>query len=155
MKKFVFFILALVVTVYLFGCAKKEQSLTEMQEPISIEELGATGGSTIPEATDKTEFVVATPSTGVKAGALLPSAPLTVTSLASATVQNIQTALMNAGYYTGSVDGKKGPLTKKAIEDFQKANNLEVDGKVGPKTWVLLSTHLNPAPVSAKTSKKR
>jgi len=153
MKKPVFIILALVVTVYLFGCAKKEQSLTEMQEPISIEELGATGGSTIPEVADKTEPVVATPSTGVKAGALLPSAPLTVTS--KPTLSEIQTALMNAGYYTGSVDGKKGPLTKKAIEDFQKANNLEVDGKVGPKTWVLLSAHLNPAPVSAKTSKKR
>jgi peptidoglycan hydrolase-like protein with peptidoglycan-binding domain len=36
-------------------------------------------------------------------------------------------------------------MTKKAVEEFLKANGLQVDGKVGLKTWVLLSTHLKPA----------
>jgi len=67
----------------------------------------------------------------------------------------IQTALKNAGYYTGTVDGKKGPQTKKAIEDFQKANSLPVDGKVGPKTWSALSKYVNPEPKPARTGKKR
>ena len=55
----------------------------------------------------------------------------------------IQTALKNAGFYTGTVDGKIGPKTKKAVEEFQKANGLKADGKVGPKTWTLLGKYLS------------
>jgi peptidoglycan hydrolase-like protein with peptidoglycan-binding domain len=55
---------------------------------------------------------------------------------------DIQTALKNAGYYAGKIDGKIGPMSKKAIEDFQKANGLTADGKVGPKTWAVLGKYL-------------
>ncbi len=156
MKKFVFIILALVVSISLFGCAKKEQSLTEIQEPLSIEELGTQGSVSAPETTVKTETsALAKQSADVKVGSLIPPAPLMVSPASKPTVEEIQTALKNAGYYTGLADGKKGPMTKKAIEDFQKANNLEADGKVGPKTWALLSQHLNPAPVSPTPKKRR
>ncbi|WP_176525746.1 N-acetylmuramoyl-L-alanine amidase [Bacillus sp. AFS001701] len=37
-----------------------------------------------------------------------------------------------------TVDGKFGPLTEKAVRDFQKKKRLTVDGKVGPKTWAKL-----------------
>lgn len=57
--------------------------------------------------------------------------------------QQIQTALKAAGLYNGSVDGKIGPATKRAIEQFQKNNNLKVDGKVGPKTWAALESYLS------------
>jgi len=152
MKRFVFIILALVVTVYLFGCGKKEQPYTEMQEPISIDELGKlnTQSQLTPEVSPKTEPAV-TMSTPTKTEQL----PAVLIVSSKPTVSEIQSALKNAGYYVGLVDGKKGPMTKKAIEDFQKANNLEVDGKVGPKTWDLLSTHLNPAPVPSASRKKR
>ncbi len=53
----------------------------------------------------------------------------------------IQKALKAAGFYKGDVDGKIGTQTKKAIRDFQKANNLTADGKVGPKTWSLLGPY--------------
>ena len=36
------------------------------------------------------------------------------------------------------VDGKCGPLTQSAIKEFQKKNNLEVDGSVGRYTWAKL-----------------
>jgi peptidoglycan hydrolase-like protein with peptidoglycan-binding domain len=56
----------------------------------------------------------------------------------------------------GGIDGKIGPLTRKAIEDFQKANNLKVDGKVGPKTWAVLEKSLNaPEAKPIKKGKKR
>jgi peptidoglycan hydrolase-like protein with peptidoglycan-binding domain len=67
-------------------------------------------------------------------------------SAASATLsyqQKIQTALKNAGLYTGNIDGKIGPGTRKAVETFQKNNGLKVDGKVGPKTWAALEPYLN------------
>lgn len=56
--------------------------------------------------------------------------------------RQIQTALKNAGFDPGPVDGKIGPKTKKAIKDFQAANGLTSDGKVGPKTWAKLSKYL-------------
>ncbi len=162
MKKFIFIILALVSIVYLTGCGRKQQPISETQEPISIEELNKlnTSNPTVPEVATKTApAVTVTPSSAVpptetkaaevKLEQLPPSGPY------KPTVRQIQTALKNAGYYTGLVDGKKGPMTKKAIEDFQKANGLAVDGKVGTKTWAALSPYLNPAPVPSKPSKKR
>ncbi len=57
-------------------------------------------------------------------------------------IKQIQTALKNAGYYQGSIDGKMGKNTRQAIKDFQKANNLSADGKVGKKTWAALKDYL-------------
>ena len=153
MRKFIFIILALVSVVYLAACGKKQQPISETQEPISLEELSKlnTSNLTAPEVVTKTApAVTVTPSSvapqpeskaaETKLGQLPPSGPY------KPTLREIQTALKNAGFYTGMIDGKKGPLTKKAIEDFQRANNLEVDGKVGPKTWAILSKCLNPPP---------
>jgi len=162
MKKFIFIILALVLVVYLAACGRKQQPISETQEPISIEELSKFDASTqiVPEVATKTApAVTVTPSSAVpqpetkaaeiQLGQLPPSGPY------KPTVREIQTALKNAGFYMGMVDGKKGPLTKKAIEDFQRANNLGIDGKIGTKTWAILSPYLNPAPVPSKPSKKR
>ncbi len=57
--------------------------------------------------------------------------------------QQIQTALKNAGFYNGKIDGKIGPGSKKAIEAFQQSKGLKVDGKVGSKTWAALEQYLN------------
>jgi len=56
--------------------------------------------------------------------------------------RQIQTALKNAGYDPGPIDGKVGAKTKKAIKDFQAANGLKADGKVGTKTWAKLSAYI-------------
>jgi len=58
------------------------------------------------------------------------------------TMKDVQMALKNAGFDPGSLDGKAGTQTKDAIKAFQKANGLVADGKVGKKTWALLSTYL-------------
>ncbi|MDD3345388.1 MAG: peptidoglycan-binding domain-containing protein [Candidatus Omnitrophica bacterium] len=58
------------------------------------------------------------------------------------TVKQIQKALKNAGYNPGSIDGKFGRQTREAIKDYQKANNLKPDGKVGKKTWKSLRKYL-------------
>ncbi|MDD5424206.1 MAG: peptidoglycan-binding domain-containing protein [Candidatus Omnitrophica bacterium] len=57
--------------------------------------------------------------------------------------RQVQTALKNAGYDPGTIDGKLGQKSKKAIKDFQAANGLKADGKVGPKTWSKLSAYLS------------
>ncbi|MDD2703300.1 MAG: peptidoglycan-binding domain-containing protein [Candidatus Omnitrophica bacterium] len=58
-------------------------------------------------------------------------------------VVQIQTALKNAGYDPGVIDGKLGKKTREAVKAFQGANNLKVDGKVGSQTWGMLKDHLN------------
>lgn len=148
MKKSVFIILALAVVVYLAGCGKKQRTLEEMQEPMSMEALSTLGSETknLSEAKNQ-ELPQAEVSPAQKLEPLPPSGPYKPSAI------EIQTALKNAGYYTGNIDGKVGSKTKAAIEEFQKANGLKADGKVGSKTWALLSPHLNPAP-SAKKAKR-
>nr|MBU1328864.1 peptidoglycan-binding protein [Candidatus Omnitrophota bacterium] len=58
------------------------------------------------------------------------------------TIKDIQTALKNADFNPGSLDGKMGPRTRQAIKDFQKSKGLVPDGAVGPKTWASLSKYL-------------
>ena len=86
-----------------------------------------------------------------QAAATSPSIPAAVTTPTTGTSsvqttlshnQQIQTALKAANFYSGNVDGKLGPASRKAIQDFQRSNGLKVDGKVGPKTWALLEKYL-------------
>ena len=64
----------------------------------------------------------------------------------------IQQALKNLGIYTGEIDGKIGPNTKEAITEFQRRHNLIMDGKVGPKTWVVLKSALETTPAAVSTT---
>lgn len=121
------------------GCAKNDKEMEPSQELMSLEDLSSmtVEGTTAVTETD--------PLAAAKLEPLPPVAPPY-----KPTSQQIQQALKNGGFYTGNVDGKIGPMTKEAIEEFQKANNLEADGKVGPKTWALLSKHLDAAPVATQ-----
>lgn len=56
--------------------------------------------------------------------------------------ERVQLALKNAGYYSGAIDGKVGPMSKKAIFEFQKYHNLKVDGIVGKQTWGVLKSYV-------------
>ena len=53
---------------------------------------------------------------------------------AVADTREVQTVLKKWGYYTGSVDGINGPLTKEAVKKFQRKYGLTADGIVGPLT---------------------
>jgi murein L,D-transpeptidase YcbB/YkuD len=63
----------------------------------------------------------------------------------SMSIQDMQIALKNAGFYKGAVDGKMGPATDRAIKDFQAANGLKPDGVAGAKTKAMLMKHLTQA----------
>jgi murein L,D-transpeptidase YcbB/YkuD len=145
MKKSVLIILALGLAVALSSCGKKEKSLAEMQEPVSMEAIGNINA----EVPAQPEVISVLPQAPVSP---VPAVPATVSK--SASNKDIQLALKSAGYYKGAVDGKLGPMTKKAIEDFQKANGLQPDGRVGPKTWAILSTYLSKG-LEASPKKKQ
>lgn len=48
-------------------------------------------------------------------------------------IKTVQTKLKRWGYYTGEVDGIFGSKMEEAVESFQKANGLKVDGVIGPE----------------------
>jgi cell wall-associated NlpC family hydrolase len=67
--------------------------------------------------------------------------------LTSASVTLVQQKLKvtpATGYY--------GPLTQTAVENFQRANGLAVDGQVGPLTWArIFGTAVSALPVGTTT----
>lgn len=58
-------------------------------------------------------------------------------------VKTLQSNLNIAGNYKLDVDGIFGLKTENAVKDFQKLNNLGVDGICGPKTWKALTESIN------------
>lgn len=59
-----------------------------------------------------------------------------------AQVTALQNALTKLGFSPGKADGDYGPSTQIAVEHFQAANNLGVDGVVGPKTLAAIQKAL-------------
>lgn len=143
MKKLGVLLVVLLVVASLSACGKKEQAMEEMQ-PLTMDTMGNV--STAPVSEAAAPVIQAQPLDQAK----LDSVPQAIPKPSAV---EIQTALKNANFYMGEIDGKLGPMSKKAIEEFQKANTLKVDGKVGPQTWEALAKYLNPAP--AAPSKKR
>jgi peptidoglycan hydrolase-like protein with peptidoglycan-binding domain len=141
MKKYVFIIFTVLLSVCLFGCGKKDITPSETQEAMSMDSMNALNANLTMPAPEVVKPRGAQPVLITEPKTAAPAVQATTTP----TVKEIQVALKNAGYYTGSIDGKLGPKTKKAIEEFQKANNLEADGKVGRKTWIILSKQLSVA----------
>jgi hypothetical protein len=150
MKKYLVIMLIVTVGLCVSGCHKKQKTEGELSEPASLETLGpqtqtpAAAPQETPGAPTSQAGASVTSESAVsgqtapaaEVPALPPSGPFQPSG------KDIQTALKNAGVYSGTVDGKIGPMTKKAIEEFQKTHNLKADGKVGLKTWEELSKYL-------------
>lgn len=56
------------------------------------------------------------------------------TNLTAGRISSIQQSLAKAGYYPGPIDGKIGPDTMRAVNAYQRANNLPVDKYLNVKT---------------------
>lgn len=63
-------------------------------------------------------------------------------ALTTSQTRTVQTKLKRWGYYTGTIDGIYGNLTRKAVRYFQSKNGLAVDGIVGKKTAAALGMTL-------------
>ena len=59
--------------------------------------------------------------------------------LNSERIKQCQAALNQRGFEAGPVDGLMGPLTRRAIRKFQKANNMKVDGQPSALLFTKLS----------------
>ncbi|MBM3582900.1 MAG: peptidoglycan-binding protein [Alphaproteobacteria bacterium] len=61
------------------------------------------------------------------------------------TMMKVQQALVDAGFYSGTVDGQFGPMSQSAIEAFQSARQLQVTGLPDQLTLVALLRPAQPA----------
>ncbi len=83
------------------------------------------------------------------------AAKLEAVEAATADIKEVQTRLKKWGYYTGSVDGINGPLTKAAVKKFQKRYGLTQDGIVGPLTAAKMGISLSGSSGSGYNSNDR
>lgn len=147
MKRNVFWSLAMAGGLFFIsGCKEKpaEQAPTNL---VPVNEGVVAPLSNMPPAQiGETQPHAQTPQ-AVRAPAVQRLQPMeTISDVSSLSEKDIQQALKNAGFYEGEVDGKIGPKSKKATEDFQEKNGLKVDGKVGPLTWENLKAYLTASP---------
>ena len=130
----------LVLPMAISGCKGKVEKPAEepkMEVPESVSATGEMATNFEPANTVASEAI---PPTATVQKAAAKVAPLVQSAIDK--TKDIQLALKNAGFDVGTIDGKLGPKTKKAIEDFQRSKGLKVDGKVGPKTWAELEKYL-------------
>jgi len=134
---------AAVLPLAIFGCKGKVEKPqgpdTSAAMPEALAPTGETLASMEPAQVVATETI---PPSAAPQGVAEKSARSAVSQSLDARNKDIQKALKNAGFYSGSIDGKLGPKTKKAIEEFQLSKGLKADGKVGPKTWAELEKYL-------------
>ena len=67
-----------------------------------------------------------------------PAKKTSIIRVDGVSASDVQRALIQAGLDPGPVDGKMGNKTIAAIKEFQRMNQLTVDGIVGKKTWTYL-----------------
>ena len=148
MDKKIQVLVGIVMTGLLSGCAssKHAQQLQRLQSQVGLlderlTQLERSSASTQYDAATATApagYQTTTPAS-VSSQPITPSAEQKWTKPST---KHVQQALANAGLYQGAVDGKKGPLTKKAIKEFQKTHGLRADGMIGKQTWAKLSPYL-------------
>src|SRR5258705_10581044 len=71
---------------------------------------------------------------------------------ADQTVQSVQQALKDQGFYYGNVTGDKSAETTSAIRRYQIRNGLQVTGDIDPETLRSLNVNSNSASLPQTTS---
>ena len=140
----VFLIALIIMPIAIFGCkskVEKEAEAPKTEATVPTEEAVVTQAP----VTESAPAQAVTQETIPPTAAVPPAAEEKVKAVSEekgTRNKEIQTALKAANFYTGNIDGKMGPRTKKAIIEFQKAKGLKADGKVGSKTWAELEKYL-------------
>src|SRR5437764_5189780 len=74
---------------------------------------------------------------------------------ADQTVQSVQQALKDQGFYYGNVTGEKSAETTAAVRRYQIRNGLQINGEINPETLRSLNVSSNSASPPPVTSTSR
>ena len=151
-------LLMILMGVFLVGCASTRQpsDMSRLQINVAqlekkLEEKDQEISELKDQVQDLSSQVDNMPSTNVGSSKTTTSSVTSTTTSTkdddriirvSASAEEIQRALKNAGFYDGVIDGKMGSRSQKAVADFQKDHGLKNDGIVGKKTWIELKKYL-------------
>lgn len=138
----------------LAGCASTQGGNTNLQARITqLERTVSQQEQTIDELRQRVSMGSSRSTRSSSSGVSSSSADRGIIRV-PVSPREIQTALQNAGYYSGNIDGKIGGKTIEAIKEFQRGNNLKVDGIVGAGTWAQLKNApaATAAPATASTA---
>ena len=142
----VFAVALMVVPLAVVGCKVKVDREAEMAKLETTEAMTPLEDVVVSQSpvTEPAQEQVVSQETIPPTAAVPPVADTVTTARQDNLARNkdMQTALKAANFYTGNIDGKIGPKTKRAIVEFQKAKGLKADGRVGPKTWMELEKYL-------------
>jgi peptidoglycan hydrolase-like protein with peptidoglycan-binding domain len=149
-KRFVIILVVVVMAlpIAIIGCKGKTDKMPEEMKTEAMETpqaITTTQEAQVMQATEPAQTVATEtipPTAAPQVSEPMQKAAAQAAGVVHDRTKDIQTALKNAGFYAGAIDGKLGPKTKKAIETFQKSKGLKADGKVGPKTWAELEKYL-------------
>jgi hypothetical protein len=135
------FILALVISLVVFGGGDGDASVAEQTTPLTSAERTTTAPRTTTRASTTTASTVTTPNETALRVALTQGQALRRGDRGVA-VENLQKGLQALKFATGTPDGVFGATTEAAVVDFQQSNNLSPDGIVGADTVRLLNAAL-------------
>lgn len=125
---FIFLFLAMLILITSSGCVTTSENLDTAQFQKQIDELK----NELKKQQDENELL----------RQQLAQAKQDTAEIRMPNAIEIQTALKNAGFYQGQIDGQIGSATKEAIWKFQESNGLTGDGVVGSRTWEILVKYL-------------
>ena len=159
------------LTLATSGCGKKAETTASLNTNSDLEVLAGLGegaGSAqnqveiipVPQGQQaiqgSMDATQAAMQQGIQQSGQIAAAAVSMADVKPGTIEyskKIQTALKNAGLYTGNIDGKIGPKTKEAIKTFQSQNGLKADGVAGAQTWAKLGQYYaSSAPAAASAS---
>jgi hypothetical protein len=136
-RKIIVIVATTVLAVALAGCGPGNNGTSGTASPAPSSTIGATTSTQSPSTT----LMFIAPSTSK------PTTPPTTTRPPvpekepilqpgdqGVLVEQLQLQLKNNGYDPGEVDGKFGPAVQAAVRAFQRVNDLDGDGLVGPLT---------------------
>jgi peptidoglycan hydrolase-like protein with peptidoglycan-binding domain len=112
--------------------ADSQAALERYQQAHQLQVTGQLNQATAATLGLEPGALVATPA----AAAVPPPPP--ADHLMPASVRAVQGRLRTLGFYGGAVDGVWGEGSAVAIENFQRARGLQVDGQLGPATITAL-----------------
>ena len=121
----------------------------EANPPTATAPGGATPGGAAPAAsspanppstnTPPVSTSPTNPPASSSGGAAAAALPVLRPGMEGDAVRQLQQRLRTKGFYSGAIDGLFGSQTEAAVRRAQSANNLTVDGIVGPATWRALN----------------
>ena len=137
-----------------FG-SKTESAVAAFQSANGLSADGIAGSKTLSAISQKasgSSASSASSSGAASSASSSSSSTLLKYGVQSESVRALQQNLKTLGYYSGSVTGNYGKLTKEAVASFQRANGLSADGIAGSKTLSAIGQKLSSSGSSASST---